>query len=131
MCAGPETATAYPHMFNGVSCPNEEQEGVSTVQPAAEHAGEMTHQPISWSCAQDDSCEASHTHFICSPMSTCAIDCTVQGDVPSSPAGLLRSITRGAYTALRAEGPAFKVALCTHLQSIDCVLQKRHTLGMG
>ena len=39
----------------------------------------------------------------------CAIDCEVQGEVPASPAQLLRSIPRGAYTALRAEGPAFKV----------------------
>ncbi len=42
-------------------------------------------------------------------MSICAVDCEVQGEVPASPAQLLRSIPRGAYTALRAEGLAFKV----------------------
>ncbi|CAK0741826.1 hypothetical protein CVIRNUC_001353 [Coccomyxa viridis] len=115
------------YILYSTPCPSQEHEGVSTVQPAAERAGKMTHQPISWSCAQDDSCEASHTRFICSSMSVCAIDCTVQGDVPSSPAGLLRSITRGAYTALRAEGPAFKViGLQEHLQrlrsSLACIL---------
>ena len=91
----------------------------------------MTHQPISWSCAQDDSYRALHIHHTCSPMSICAVDCKVQGDVPSSPAGLLRSITRGAYTALRADGPDFKVPLCTSLQSINCVHQEWHMLGKG
>ena len=122
MCAGTETATACSQILYRPPYPSQEHEGVSTIQPAAERAGKMTHQPISWSCAQDDSCEASHTHFICSPMSVCAIDCTVQGDVPSSPAGLLRSITRGAYTALRAEGPAFKVSYTQiYSQQIACV----------
>ena len=71
----------------------------------------MTHHPISWSCDQHNTYEASQNYSICSPMSICAVDCKVQGDVPSSPAGLLRSITRGAYTALRAEGPDFEVTL--------------------
>ncbi len=42
-------------------------------------------------------------------VSICAIDCELQDEVPPVPAQLLRKISSGAYTALRAEGPAFKV----------------------